>query len=200
MRLEPRERALAVVTLAVALFGVSSVFWFRAGGLVDQIRELRRQQALIRTEIEQDRRLAAEYDRWEAEMAKLRRHLPVYPPGQRVDVFLLSKMDEWATRYGVRILKRQAGEERTIGPLHELPIECKEWEASLEALTRFLFHLQEEADMVDTDQLYIKPREDGTLRGRFSITCAFLREDTGRSPSESGEGGSPPPVEPGTTP
>jgi hypothetical protein len=56
-----------------------------------------------------------------------------------------------------------------------LPIECREWEASLDALVRFLFELQSEGAMLDIRQLLIKPRGQGILRGRFTLYCAYAR-------------------------
>ncbi len=173
MKLNRREAVLAVATGAVALFGVSI---FLARPRIDQLRVLRNTQDEMRQEIEKDKLMAAQGPKWKAEMAELSKRLPVHPAGRKVDVYWLSIMDNLASRHGVNITKRRTGEEKSNGEFYELTIEATEWDGSLDALTHFLFELQNEAAMLDIEQLMIKPREDGLLRGRFSLNCAYTRE------------------------
>ena len=75
-----------------------------------------------------------------------------------------------------RILKRQVGEEEKHGDVYELPIDCRDWEATLDSLTHFLFDLQAENAMLDVRQLLIRPNKDASkLRGRFLLNCAYTR-------------------------
>ena len=75
----------------------------------------------------------------------------------------------------MKISKRQPGEEKQQGEVYELPIECREWEGSLDAITHFLFDLQSEGAMMDIRHLLIKPKGEGVLGGRFWLHCAYTR-------------------------
>jgi hypothetical protein len=72
--------------------------------------------------------------------------------------------------------------------VYELAIDCREWEATLDPLVRFLFDLQSEGAMFDVRQLMIKPKGKGVLRGRFALYCAYTREASER-PAPRPEGG-----------
>lgn len=172
MRFSSREAVLALVAVAVILFGGSAmlvkpklVYW----------KELRAKQAEVIRHIEQDKRLVAEREKWTKQLEALSKMLPQHSPDKKVDVYWLSIMDNLATKHGVEISKRQAGEEKKQGDVYELPIECKEWEGSLDSIVHFLFDLQSEGAMLDIRQLLIKPKEKGLLRGRFLLYCAYTR-------------------------
>jgi hypothetical protein len=193
MKVTPREAALALATGAVMLFG-ATVFMVRPK--VDELRDLWKRQAEAARETELDMKLVNQRGQWEKSMAELSTRLPVQPADKQMDAYWLSVMDDMAARHGVKITKRQAMAEKRNGPLYELPIECKEWEADLASITHFLFDLQEEGDMLDIQQLYIRPKEGGQLRGRFTLNCAYTRvpaAERGRAsekaPSERGQPG-----------
>ena len=92
-----------------------------------------------------------------------------------MDVYWLALMDEIAAKRGVAIANRKVGEEKKVGDVYELPIEVKDWEGKLEAITYFMFDLRAAGAMMDLRQLYIKPKEDRSLRGRFMLYCAYTR-------------------------
>jgi hypothetical protein len=173
MKFSYREGLLALVTAAIVLFGGSALL---ARSRIEKWKDLRQKQDDIRGQIEQDRSLVAEHEQWAKQLAELSVLLPVHPAGKKTDVYWLSVMDNLATKHGVQITKRQAGEEKKMGDVYELVIECREWEASLDAMVHFLFDLQAEGAMFDVRQLLIKPTGTGLLRGRFSLYCAYTRE------------------------
>lgn len=179
MKISLREAVLVLITAAVALFGGSLML---VKPKIVYLKELRTKQAEVIRQIKQDKRLVDERDTWEKQLKKLSKMLPQYPVDKKMDVHWLSVMDNLAAKHGVKILKRQAGEERKQGDVYELPIECKEWEGGLDSIVHFLFDLQSEGAMLDIRQLLIKPKSKGVLRGRFSLYCAYTRR-----PSESDE-------------
>jgi hypothetical protein len=138
-------------------------------------KELRAQQAEMRHLTETDRRLVGERGKSEKRFEELSRNLPAFAPDKKMDVHWLSVMDDLAAKHNVQISKRQAGEEKKIGDVYELSIECLAWEASLDALIHFLFDLQASGAMLDVRQLLIKPKSPGLLGGRFSLSCAYTR-------------------------
>ena len=173
MRLSPRESMLALFTVAAILFGVSGMW---AARKVDAWKQLRRRQAKLEEEVAGDERLVSSKQTWSAEFEALRGNLPEFLPQTKMDVHWFSVMESAASQHGFRILKRQVGDEERVGDVYELPIECKDWEGTLDSLVHFLFDLQKEGAMLDVRQLLIRPNKNGTkLRGRFLLYCAYTR-------------------------
>jgi hypothetical protein len=184
MSMTRRELALLMGTLGALLFGVSILV---ARPKVDDWLDLRKTRADLRRQIQRDQAMIATRDRWDAELASLSTQLPQFAADAKMDIHWLSVMDRIAGKHGVKILQRQAGEERQDGDVFELPIECRDWSGNLESLIRFLFELQAEGAMLDVRQLYVRPRKPGEseLRGRFSLSCIYTRE----SPARGSAGG-----------
>lgn len=174
MKVSPREAVLGVLTLAVALLGGTALL---ARPKIDEWKQLRADQAQVRMEIEQDRRLVAGRDEWVKRLSELSKMLPVFPPDKKMDIHWLSVMDGAASKHGVQISKRQAGDEEQQGEVYELPIESKEWEGTLDGLVHFLFDMQKEGAMLDVRQLFVKPKSQNVLRGRFVLYCAYTRAE-----------------------
>ena len=196
MRFSDREMTLAVVTGSVLLIGGTVL---AARPYLAEARDLRERQAAAFQELEQDRSLAEDKNRWAKEMDGLRGKLEKFPAEQRMDVHWLSVMDRKAAQQGVNIARRKAGEEKPAGDVFEMPIECSEWEGSLDALVHFLFELQSEGAMFDVRQLTVKPKGKNLFRGGFALSCAYVKEGVkgtpppaaaGRRSSESAASGS----------
>lgn len=177
MNLSTREWGLALATGAVVLY--TAGFMLLVKPRLEELRTLRQRQADTRWQIERDTALAGERARWEGELDAMLAKLPRQPADKRMDVHWLAVMDQLAARHGIAISRRQAGEEQKQGDIYELPLECREWEGSLEALVRFLFALREEGGMFDMRQLLVRPKAKNLLRGRFTLYCAYMREATG---------------------
>ena len=173
MTISNRETALLLMTLGVALFGGTTVL---LRPKIDEWKQLRLQQQNDLADIQTARDLLASRSEWEKRFQALSQELPVFPPSVKMDIHWLSIMDQLAAKNGVRIIRRQAGEEKRVGDVYELPIECRDWEASLSGLLHFLFDLQKQAGMMDIRYLYIKPAKNGMLRGRFTLYCAYTRQ------------------------
>lgn len=175
MKLSSREIVLGVATLSVALFGGTALL---ARPKFRVWKDMRARQAELRSQIELDRRLVAQREGWDKKLSEVSKLLPVQPAGKKMHVHWLSIMDRLAAKHGVTIRKRQAGEEKRQGDVYELPIECRDWEGSLESIVNFLFELQSEGAMLDIRQLLIKPKgkNTGQLRGRFTLYCAYTRQ------------------------
>lgn len=179
MRLNTREAVLGLLAVSVALFGGTALLAKPKFGL---LKEVSLQQAQLREQIEQDRRLVGLREEIEKELAELSQRLPVQPLDKKMDIHWLSVMDNIAVKHGVHISKRQAGKEEKSGDLYELTIECKEWESNLDSMVHFLFDLQEEGAMLDVQQLLIKPKGGDVLRGRFLLNCAYTKQPAPATP------------------
>lgn len=172
MKLSRREAVLAVVAGAAILYGVTGIV---IKPYIDRWKILREQRADTAWRMDQAERLIAQRERVAARLDALSAEVPVYPADQEMDVHWLSAMDRIAGKHGVNIARRQAGEEQRVGDAYELPIECRDWEGSLDAIVHFLFDLQSEGAMLDIRQLLIRPTGKGRLRGRFTLYCAYAR-------------------------
>jgi hypothetical protein len=172
MRLSQRETIMAVVTCTVVLFGVTAIM---AKSRIDEWKDLLSKQADIEMQIDRNQRLIDSKGVWQKKLSELQKALPEYPVDKKMDVYWMSIMDEVASRHGVKILKRQVGEEKVVGDVYELPIEVKEWEGSLNAIVHFLFDLQSQGAMLDIRQLQMKPKSGEILRGYFSLYCAYSK-------------------------
>ena len=172
MKVTARELILLVITLGVALFGVTALL---SRAKIDEWKAVRREQAEVRDEIAEDQRLLTTRDQWAEKFESLKTFLPQFPAEQKMDVHWLALMDQLAAQHGVRITKRQVGEEKPMGDVVELPIEVRDWEGSLDAITHFLFDLQAQGAMLDVRQILMKPNEQKVLRGRFLLYCAYTR-------------------------
>ena len=185
MKVSPREMILMVLTGGAALFGGTAIL---GQSRIQAIRALAEEQAKVRQEIERSQRLVQSREHWQKMFSELGKQLPQFPADKKMDVHWLKLMEDVASRHGLVITKRQAGEEKRVGDVYELPIEVKEWEGSLEAVTHFMFDLQNEGVMLDIRQMYMKPKEDRSLRGRFTLYCAFTRTGPPPKPAKGTTG------------
>lgn len=173
MNISLREMVLILVTLGVALFGGTALL---GRSRYEEWKAIRRDQVAVREEQVLDERLLESRERLNAEFEALRQYLPQHPADKKMDIHWMSVMDGLAAQHGVRITRRQAGDEERVGDIYELPIEVRDWESTLESLVRFLFELQNQGAMLDIRQLSIKPNEQKVLRGRFLLYCAYTRD------------------------
>ncbi len=188
MIVSDREKVLSVVTLVVLLYGILFVFFNGCngkGGQKAKIAAIRAQRTERESLYAEYRGLIAQNQVWSEAYAKDADLMPVFEPGRQVQTYWLGVLDRIASSNELSIIRRQVGEERQLGDVYELPIECKEWEGSLESLTRFLYDVHAEGAMLDVRKLFIRPGPRG-LRGSFTLFCAFLRAENGgaEAPSE----------------
>lgn len=173
MKLSRREIIMGAATGTVLLFGVSAVM---VKSRLEEWKDLREKQAELQAQIDRHSSVVARRPQWEAEFSKLKGMMPVHPAEKNMGVTWLFTMDNLAQKNGVKILKRQAEDEKLVGDVYELPIKCREWEGSLPAVVHFLFDLQSEGAMLDVRELQIKPKAGDVFRGHFSLYCAYGKE------------------------
>ncbi len=195
MSLSRREQVLGATTLMAVLFGAlgltarERIERWRTNA--ERVETLRRQRAV-------ERELIAMAPLWRERYGTVRDQMPVFEPGRQVDTYWLSRMDALADEYGVRIIRRQVGREEQVGDVFEFPIECREWEGTLDAFVRFLYALQSEGAMLDVRDLLVRPHPSaaGLLRGSFTLYCAYMRGVAAPEPAPAPAGhddNAPPP-------
>ncbi len=181
MRITSREMTLGLITLTVGLFGGTLLL---ARSRLVEWQNLKKTQLRLQAEIERDSALVEKREHWETRFDELREAMPQYAAEMETDVLWLGTLDTIARKHGLEIRRSEAGEERQQGDVYELPIECSDWEGSLDSLVHFLFDLQSRGAMLDMRFLLIKPKAGKVLRGRFSLSCAYTRGD-GSGPGEA---------------
>lgn len=172
MKITDREAILGVVAMAALLFGGTAIV---AKPRIEQWKTFRAKQAAMRSDIAADRKLIDGGPEWQARYAEISRKLVSVPADKRTDAYWLSIVDRTAAAHSLAISKRQAMEEKSLGDIQELPIECN-WDGSLGSLVHFLFDLQSQGAMFDMRQLLVRPTASDMLRGRFVLYCAYTRE------------------------
>lgn len=174
---------LVAVTLVLYAFAALSAKKQIANWKVAQ-----RVYATAQKKLQEENALIAARDEWTARYDKVRELMPIFPREKDVDTHWLNVMDSAATRNGLAIARRQTSKETQVGDVYELPIDCKDWEGSLESLVKFLYDLNKEGAMLDVRQLFARPsNKPGFLKGTFTLYCAYMRGDEDAPPAASAE-------------
>lgn len=175
MKVSPRETMLGLATLCAALY--AGLFYLGAGQL-DTWKLLRVEREQLWDSIHRSQALVEEKPTWESQMQELQALMPLFPADKRMDVHWLGEMEGKAAKNDLKILRHEVGTEQREGPIFELPVYCRRWEGTLDALVHFLFDLQSEGAMLDVRYLHIKPKDKVIHDGRFDLFCAYRREGT----------------------
>lgn len=171
----PKEKNMLMITAALALYAVAALMYRKQS---QEWRTTSRTYAAARKKVEDEQTLIANTELWKTRYARMRELMPVFPYERAVDTHWLNIMDSAAQRNGLTISRRQAAKEVEVGDVYELPIECKDWEGTLESLVRFLYDLNKEGAMLDVRQLFVRPsNRPGFLKGTFTLYCAYMRSD-----------------------
>lgn len=171
-----KEKAMTAVVAVVVMYAVAVGVWFlsaqsawrRAGNkYAEQQRRFAKEEKLI-----------SERDRWDRRYESAKAAMPMFDLDKATDTTWLRRVEDLARTNLVMITKIDHGKEIEGGEVLELPIES-DWEASLEALVKFMHALENsESGMFDIKELSIKPiaNKPGYLRGTMSLTCAYMRK------------------------
>ena len=177
---------MVALTLLAVLYGALGL---TLRGRLERLRQMRGTLREQQTLLADREALVAQRASWEAQYATLQDLMPVFDPARRVDTYWLGIMDRLAAKNSFSIIKPQIGEEKLAGDVYEMPIDCKDWEGSLEGLVRFLYDLQAEGAMLDMRGMFIRPapNKPALLRGSFTLFCAYLREPPDPAAAANGE-------------
>lgn len=172
--LSRRDRAVLAVVGVVALYGLLALLfftgrqaaWTRARGKYGkEVAKLKAENALI-----------AETATWAARDEASRLQMPVVE-GSSSSRWLRIQ-DELARQYHVELKTRTPREEEEHGGVWEMPVDVT-YVASLERLVEFLHALgQAEGAMFDVRELEIQVQNNGFLRGRYVLTCAYMKKES----------------------
>ena len=171
-----REKNMLFITVVIVLYAVAAL------SLKKQMASWKAAQKVYVTaqkKLAEENALIAARDEWTARYEQVRDLMPVFPYDKDVDTHWLNIMDSTATKNELGIARRQTNKEAEVGDVYELPIDCKDWEGTLEQLVKFLYEIDQKGAMLDMRQLYIRPAtKPGFLKGTFTLYCAYMRGDS----------------------
>jgi hypothetical protein len=186
MKLTLREMILAWITGVVVLF-LPTYFLFIAPRLADMGEKSDREKSL-RSDLEGERGMTQQAPTWQGKLNETLKTLSSFPESQDVTADMLIKVERLATGNNLVLTRREPQKERRHGGLGTLDIKCN-WEGPLDALTHFLFALQQDHGMLDVSQLYIKSENKGLLKGTFTVSCSYVRQKAAAPGVTNGPGG-----------
>jgi len=169
-----KEKNMLLIGLVVVLYGIAA-FCYKVQ--MPNWKRENKTRLSVEKELADKRALIAARAEWKSEYDTIREFMPVFPYEKDMDTHWLRVMEATATEHELSITRRQSLKEEEVGDVYELPIDCKDWEGSLESLLKFLHQLSiQEGAMLDMRKLYIKPTtKPGTLKGTFTLYCAYMR-------------------------
>lgn len=173
MKLSHHEQTLATVTVLAILFGILGLK-LKPG--LEEWRERTATLETLRRVRTESRNLIDQGPQWRENYESFKDQMPVFEPGRQVDTYWMSIMDRLADEFKVSITRRQVGREVLVGDVYEFSTDCQ-WEAPLDAFTRFLCAMQDAGAMLDVRELVIRTNSTrkGYLRGSFTLYCAYMR-------------------------
>ncbi len=192
--LSSHEKALAgglvmAVLYAVLLFvlgdRLTPAYWSTKNAIRHQLAEQRNEQ----------RTLISQKDEWDRRYADLRFMMPVFTSVNGVESHWRDVIYAVADRHGVIVSfnreekradprKADKGENDDARGACEMPF-TGTWNASLDALVRFLYDLRAAGVMLDIRKIVINPVRDrpGQLHGSFTLHCVYMLGDEEYIPS-----------------
>lgn len=185
MIISEKERNLLIVVILLLLFAYP-IMHLRER--IDAIRQLKEQRETAAKTYQDHLNLISNRAMWEEMYKKNSNLMPVFEQNKNLETHWLGILDRLAAESGLSVSRRQALEEIQDGEVYEMPIECKEWEGSLDSLVKFLYSVHAEGSMLDVRKLVIRQgsEKQSGLRGSFTLYCAYLRgtNPSSTSPSE----------------
>jgi len=185
MKISIRELKLLWITLVVLMLG-GGYWWVSPRLKVMQERraeedQLKRRQQMAEYKINRSTEI-------NNELNVLREKLPRHSMDAHVTAELLKTIEQTATEHGLMLIKRDPGKERNLGDLYEVSITCT-WEGDLNALVHFLYAIQSKGIIMDIQLLQVQPKQGqvDVLKGRFTIDCAYIREEPSDNKQENTE-------------
>jgi hypothetical protein len=178
-----REKNMLFITVVIVLYAVAALSFKKQ---MASWKAAQKVYVTAQKKLAEENALIAARDEWTSRYEQVRDLMPVFPYDKDVDTHWLNIMDSTATKNELGIARRQTNKEAEVGDVYELPIDCKDWEGSLEALVKFLYDLNQQGAMLDVRQLYVRPSsKPGYLKGTFTLYCAYMRGKVDKLPARA---------------
>ena len=172
-----KEKAVAAVLVVAVMYAAAVATWFLSADAAWKKAAKRYEKESQR--YEKETRLISETAKWNDLYEEERAAMPMFADGKATDTTWRSRIEDLAKENLLQIYQIEHGKEVETGDVTQLPIEIKSFEASLEALVKFMHALETSSDgMFDIRDISMKPSSKrGYLRGSMSLTCAYMRNE-----------------------
>ena len=173
-----RQKAAVAIVGVVVLYAAAVATWFLSAE--KSWKRAARNYDRASKQYEKETKLISETGKWDELYESERAAMPMFEDGKATDTTWRSKVEALAKESLVQVHQIDHGKEEETGDVLQLPIEIKSFEASLEALVKFMHALDSAEDgMFDVKSLSVKPsNKKGYLKGSLSLTCAYMRGDS----------------------
>ena len=171
-----KEKAIVSVLVMLVLYAAAVVMWFMYSER-SWTKARGRYESACRT-YRKETETIANKDKYVEDYEKAKEFMPVFEAEKSTEATWLKKMREIAAENLVVISQDEAKPEVVGDDVHELPIEVRSWEGSLEALVKFMHKLENtDEGMFAITELNFRPSsKKGYLRGSFTLNCAYMRD------------------------
>jgi len=173
-----KQKALVAVFAVVALYALAVILWFTSQE--SAWRKARKNYETAKAKYVAETRMIAQKAKWSDDYETEKKAMPLFSGDQATDTRWLSVVDEIARTNHVWISQRENGKEVQAGDVYELEVTARGWEGALESLVKFLHEIENtEQGMFDVKTLNLKPNaaKKGYLKGSFTVSCAYMREE-----------------------
>ena len=172
-----REKAVVAVLVMVVLYAAAVATWFMHSERA--WKKARDRYATACRTLQKEKDVIANKSKYAEDYERAKAFMPMFEAEKTTEATRLKKMREIALKNLVVIAQDEAKPEVAGDDVHELPIDVRSWEGSLEALVKFMHELENtEEGMFAITELNFKPNSSkrGYMRGSFTLNCAYMRE------------------------
>jgi len=184
MKVSQREMVLGVATLAAVMVGIT---WLMVTRKMPEYKDMAIEIRQLRQQIQFNKNAITKQEDWIGELNELQKDLRVLDSKIKSPApELMNTIRTIANKHQVEIIKNSPRDEKPIGDLFELAINCT-WQGNLEALVDFLTELQQQGVRYDVRTLNIRPlgKNTGKLSGNMLIHCAYTKKpNDGNKPTQ----------------
>lgn len=172
-KLSKREMVLAFSTLVIV---VGTITYLVGQPKFVEWKEMSTNWDSFQHRIRLAEQKISQKDKWFGRLEEIQKDLPSYEVGKDITAELMRTLEQTASTHGLTLLKRDPGEERSVGQIHEISINCT-WEGNLKSLVHFLYAIQTKGAILDIRQLTVTPvgGSPDRLKGGFTVDSAFSR-------------------------
>ncbi len=176
MIISEHEKRMLIITVVFMLFAVVA---FKMRPQIDKYKAAKQEVISSQSILNEYKELISQKATWESVYDEKADLMPIFDAKQDQRTYWNRTLNDIAATNNITLIQLDIGEEKLVGDVYELPIECKQWEGELPALISFLHALHSEGAMLDVRKLTIRPgsNKSAHLRGTFTLYCAYMRSE-----------------------
>lgn len=175
-----KEKAVMAVLGVVVLYAIAVATWFLVSDAA--WRTAQRRYGDMQKRFAKEEKLISEKRKWATEYETAKKSMPTFDLTETTDTYWLRKFEAIAESNLVVTADVRANPEISEDEVLLLPIEVADFTCSLEALTKFLYELENSDqgvfNVTEISNLRRQGANSGYLRGAMKVTCAYMRANS----------------------